>query len=239
MKNMKIGTRFGLLLIVALTAIVLISIIGIMGISRLSSIYDSRAAIAASNDYRQRFTTAYNEALHVLNNLDDQENLLEFNRLRDSAALMERTMRESMDHHEDRIHAARNNANNSFGTFRNIIIIVVVSSAIILIFIMRSASGSITAPIKRLTEIANNLSQGRWGSISQAEEGGELQSLEASVIALNDQLVKWQSDLTTLIDKHTSGDTDAVLYDNAYAGAYRDIARDLNTLLNFSYSNNC
>jgi methyl-accepting chemotaxis protein len=120
---------------------------------------------------------------------------------------------------------------NAFGTFRNIMLGALVLGVILLCILTVSVSGSISNQVVKLSEAVKDICRGNINKPVEISVNNELGVLEASTADLIDILTQWNYDFSGLCKKHGAGDTDGQMDGKFYEGVFREMARDVNTLL--------
>jgi methyl-accepting chemotaxis protein len=108
---------------------------------------------------------------------------------------------------------------------------ILLIGGLVLIILTLLIGRSVSAPLARLNQAADDWAQGKISELPRTNAEGDLGQLENHMAALSATTSKLKTDLAALNKKQAAGDMEALLEDKGYAGEYKDIVKDINAVI--------
>jgi methyl-accepting chemotaxis protein len=233
MKNLRINARMGIMLSVSLAVAAMLAVAGFTAVARLRAIHETDYyRILRPANFQQEFTFALQDIQAQLSGYTPGGDHAEFERrIRNDLALLEKAMRENTEYHNNVTEAMQREAAAAVNSFHTMTIIVLAAGILILIFVTVSVARSLTKPAAQMTETLRGMIKGNLKTPAPADAHSEWGVLENTLADLSRMILKFKDDTAAATKKHETGDTDAMLNEKAYEGAFRELALEINAIV--------
>ena len=122
-----------------------------------------------------------------------------------------------------------------YESFTRLLIILIIGFSLLCVGFIITAR-SIKAPMHRLTENMTSAAKGNFSNEFVTGSEDDFGRLEDAAAGFAAAVKKLTGDITAVAEKHEAGNTDVFVEENAYEGAFRELARRFNSMLR-AYAN--